>query len=69
MSFLRLERIEYDGKTVAKIQVEKSPRPVYVEYRDNKGQDRTEFFVRAINTAQSLNTKQANDYIRVRWKL
>jgi hypothetical protein len=68
MSFLRLEHLEYDGKTVAKIQVEKSPRPFYVEYRDNKGQDRTEFFVRAINTTQALNTKQANDYIRVRWK-
>ncbi len=69
MSLLRLERLEYDDKTVAKIQVEKSPRPVYVEYKDNNGQDRTEFFVRAVNTTQALNTKQANYYIRVQWKL
>jgi len=68
MTFLRLERLEHGGKTIAKIQVDKSPKPIYVEYKDNKGQDRTEFFVRAVNTTQTLNTKQANDYIRVRWK-
>jgi predicted HTH transcriptional regulator len=58
-----------DGKTVAQIKVQKSYKPVFVEYQDNKsGQNRVEFYYRGLNTTQSLNTKEANDYIKQHWK-
>jgi hypothetical protein len=54
---------------VAKIKVQKSYRQVFVEYQDSKsGQPKTEFYYRAINTTQALNTKQANDYIKEHWR-
>jgi hypothetical protein len=68
MSRIKLDSMIYLGKTVAKIKVQKSYRPVFVEYQDSKsGSPKTEFYYRAINTTQALNTKQASDYIKEHW--
>jgi hypothetical protein len=70
MSRIKVQPIIYHGKTVAKIKVQKSYSPVFVEFQDSKsGQIKTEFYYRAINTTQALNTKQANDYIKEHWRL
>ncbi len=47
---------------VAKVIVEKSTRPAYVEKKD------VEFYIRSINVTQSLNTREANNYIFDHWK-
>lgn len=50
-------------------RVQKSSRPVFVEYQDSKsGQVRPEFYYRALNTTQALNPKQINEYIKDHWK-
>ncbi|MGB8035608.1 MAG: RNA-binding domain-containing protein [Nitrososphaeraceae archaeon] len=70
MSRIKLQSIMYHNKTVAKIKVQKSNNPIFVEFQDGKsGQIKTEFYSRAINTTQALNTKQANDYIKEHWRL
>lgn len=58
--------VKLDGRTVAKITARKCMADVYVEYRDDKGQERVEYYIRALNTTQSLNQKQADEYKRRR---
>ncbi len=67
MELLSLESQIHDKKTVAILDVKMSPRPVFVEYKDKKGAERTDFFIRALNTTQRLNVKQATDYISLHW--
>jgi hypothetical protein len=49
----------HDDKTIAKIVIEKSRRPAYVEIKD------AAFYVRSLNNTTPLNTKQAHNYITV----
>ena len=51
-----------DDKKLAVIRVRKSPRPVYVKYKD-----RTEFYIRAGNSSQPLDIKEATQYIKDHW--
>jgi very-short-patch-repair endonuclease len=68
MAHIRVEDIHCDGKTVAIIKVQKSYKPAFVEYQDKSGHTKVEFYYRALNTTQALNTKQASDYIKEHWK-
>jgi superfamily I DNA and/or RNA helicase/very-short-patch-repair endonuclease len=69
LQHIEVEAIDCDGKTVARIKVQRSYKPAYVEQQDNKGgQAKFEFYIRALNTTQALNMKQTNDYIKEHWK-
>jgi hypothetical protein len=69
MIYLKAKMVNPNSnKTVAIIEVRQSSKPVYVEYKDNKGRNLMEFYIRATSTTYSLNPKQINDYIRERWK-
>jgi predicted HTH transcriptional regulator len=57
-----------DGKTVARIDIRRRSKPIYVEYQDIKGQNKMEFYIRATGTTYALNPKQTNDFIKERWK-
>jgi predicted HTH transcriptional regulator len=61
-SYVKAERVIHEDKTVAKIIVEKSRRPAYVEIKD------AAFYVRSLNTTTPLNTRQAHDYITDHWR-
>jgi predicted HTH transcriptional regulator len=63
VNYIKVERVMHDNKTVAKIVVEKSRRPAYVEIKD------AAFYVRSLNTTTPLNTKQAHDYITDHWSI
>lgn len=52
-----------EGKEVCAVKVGSGHRPVYVQ----DGQQ-TRFYLRTGNATQELNTKEANEYIRHRWK-
>jgi hypothetical protein len=52
------------GKTVAIIRVDRSNRPVYME-----SGGKSEFYVRAGNSSQPLDLREATEYIRDHWKL
>lgn len=62
INYIKVSRIPFQGKTVAKIIVKSSPRPAYVEKTD------VEFYIRSLNTTHALNTKQASNYIFDHWK-
>jgi len=49
-------------KTLAIIQVRKSPRPVYLKY-----EGKTEFFIRSGNSCQPLDISEAHLYIEDNW--
>ena len=68
LNYIVTEKFKKEGKTIAKIVVKPSKKPTFVEYRDRNGQSKTDFFVRGLNTTQSLNTKQTADYIKNHWE-
>jgi predicted HTH transcriptional regulator len=53
MSNIKSESVVFDDKIVALIRIQKSSKPVYVEYQDNKtGKIKLEFYCRVLNTTQ-----------------
>lgn len=68
MIYIKLLETVFDGKTVARIEVRRGSKPIYVEYQDIKGQNKTEFYIRASGTTHALDLKEINDYIKERWK-
>ena len=56
-----------NGKEVAAVRVSKSPRPVFVRYKDDKGEQREEFYIRAGNCSQLLDVCDASQYIKDHW--
>lgn len=51
-----------NGEKVAIVYARKSPRPVYVKYKDS-----TEFYIRSGNSSQPLDIKDATQYITDHW--
>ncbi len=57
---IRFERIE--GKPICIVEVEKSPRPVFLDGPKGK-----EFYVRALTTTRALDPEQTVQYIQTHW--
>lgn len=51
-----------DEKTVCIINVEHSPKPVFLKYKSNQ-----EFYIRAGNTTKPLNPKEMLEYTEMHW--
>jgi hypothetical protein len=64
MTYIKPKPTEMDE---GKIEVTKSSKAVYVEYKDNKGQVKTELYIRALNTTRSLSTTEIYDYVNEHW--
>ena len=54
---------EYEMRTVCVVQVEPSPKPVYLT---DKGS--VEFYIRAGNTTRPLDVQATHDYINMHWE-
>jgi predicted HTH transcriptional regulator len=67
MMYIKSKTGIINKKTVVMICVQRSSKPAYVEF-EYKGQNRMEFYIRSLNTTQTLNPKQAQDYIKEHWK-
>jgi len=52
-----------DGKCICFIEVDKSPKPVFLEYKG-----KTVFVVRSGNRSQILNAEEQYKYIKMHWK-
>jgi predicted HTH transcriptional regulator len=68
MMHIKPKAFTIDGRTVIIILVQKSSKPVYVKYQDNKGQNKIDLYVRGINTTQVLNAKESYKYAKEHWK-
>lgn len=61
---IKSESVIFDDKIVALIRIQKSSKPIYVEYHDNKtGEIKLEFYCRVLNTTQLLNIKEVSEYV------
>jgi predicted HTH transcriptional regulator len=63
MMHIQMARASYENKTIAIVRVNKSPKPVFMEY-SLKGQNRSDLFIRALNTTEALNPRQYSDYFK-----
>ena len=61
-AYVKLEFVKVDGLDVCWCRVKPSPKPVFLHKKDD-----AQFFARANNTCQFLNTKQATEYIAQHW--
>jgi hypothetical protein len=68
MTYIKPRPIAVEGNLIALIEVRKSSREVYVKYKDNKGQDKTDFYIRALNTTRPLDITEISEYVDEHWK-
>ena len=57
--YFSIESIPYDGKTLAKINVSKSPKPVFAKLNQQGG----DFFVRIHGQTENMNPEDTNKWI------
>ncbi|GCE23228.1 GmrSD restriction endonuclease domain-containing protein [Dictyobacter kobayashii] len=57
----------YEGHTVAIVEVERGPKPIYLKGKEN-GKDITEFYIRNGNTTKLLNVEESHNYIGMHWE-
>jgi len=62
IKYIQIKKNYYKSKTISKIIVNKSSKPIYIEKKGPK------FYVRRSNTCRHLNTTEANNYILNHWK-
>ena len=60
--YAKVRFVTLDGKTVAVVEVKKSPVEVFVKW-----EGKTEFYIRAGNSSQPLNVEEASEYIKAHW--
>jgi hypothetical protein len=63
ISQLHLTQILKNGKTIARIDVPSSPKPIYMKYEKDE-----KLFIRRLNSSEKLSNRQSNEYIKERWK-
>jgi predicted HTH transcriptional regulator len=63
LQYIHVRFEEHKSGTVCVIQVERSPKPVYLTDRGG-----VEFYVRAGNTTRPLDMQAAHDYIAMHWE-
>jgi predicted HTH transcriptional regulator len=66
ITYIQAEEFHVENKTVSWITVQKASAPVFMDYIQ-KGQPRTDFFFRALNTTEVLNPRHQMDYINSNW--
>ena len=67
MTYIKPKLIDIEGQPIALLEVQKSSKEVYVKYKD-KGQDKTDFYIRALNSTRALDITEISDYINENWK-
>jgi predicted HTH transcriptional regulator len=58
--YFTIEPIPHDGKTIARINVSKSPKPVFAKQNKQGG----DFFVRIHGQTENLNPEDTNNWIK-----
>ena len=61
-AYVKLEFVKIGNLDVCWCKVKPSPKPIFLHKNDD-----AQFFARANNTCQSMNTKQATEYIAQHW--
>ena len=63
ISQLHLTQILKNNKTIARIDVPPSPKPIYIKHENDE-----KFYIRSLNSSEKLSTRQSHEYIKERWK-
>ena len=64
MEWIRVGFEKISEKLICVVKVSKASKPTYFTNKDREN----DLFIRAGNAIQKLDTKEANDYVRVHWK-
>lgn len=64
MKWIRVVFEKINENLICRVEVSKASKPTYFTNKDGKN----DLFIRAGNATHMLDTKEANDYVRVRWK-
>ena len=65
---LNISPYTYNDRTLALIEVPFSSEPVFFKWKNNRGIELDEFFVRVQNSTQSLSRSEQHKYISTTWK-
>lgn len=64
--YIHVNQIMREGKTVARIEVDKASGPIHMSYK-LKGIPHVDFFIRAYNTTEALDPREFLDYYNTTW--
>jgi hypothetical protein len=56
------------GKTVARITMRRHFKPTFINYIDDRGQKKQEFYIRGLNGKQPLSPEETSEYISNHWQ-
>ena len=67
-AFMRISFHQIGGHDICKILIKPSPKPIWIEGKDDKGQKSDQLYIRTNNNSRALNTREALEYAAHRWK-
>lgn len=67
-AFMRITFHQVGGHDICKILIKPSPKPIWIEVKDDKGQKSEQLFIRTNNNSRSLTAREALEYAAYRWK-
>ena len=67
-AFLRISFHQVGGHDICKVWIKPSPKPIWIETKDDRGQKTEQLFIRTNNSSRPLNTREALEYAAHRWK-
>ena len=67
-AFLRITFHQVAGHDICKVWIKPSPKPIWIEVKDDKGQKAEQLFIRTNNSSRPLNNREAVEYAAHRWK-
>lgn len=67
-AFMRISFGQVGGHDICKILTKPSPKPIWIETKDDKGQKAEQLYIRTNNNSRALNNREAVEYAAHRWK-
>ena len=67
-AFLRITFGQVGGHDICNVLIRPSPKPIWIEGKDDKGQKSDQLFIRTGNSSRSLTVREATEYAAHRWK-
>ncbi len=67
-AFMRISFHQVGGHDICKILTKPSPKPIWIETKDDKGQKADQLYIRTNNNSRTLNNREAVEYAAHRWK-
>ncbi len=67
-AFLRISFHKVGGHDICRFWIKPSPKPIWIETKDDRGQRAEQLFIRTNNSSRPLNNREAVEYAAHRWR-